>query len=325
MNRALLTLMALASLAMASYAKTALTADSAPLNWNDWQITVCSVQLEHEAAGKVAPSDSVYVVLDVLVKNLGNEGRAFIPQNSVKLMVNGRQYDGMDIEDTFLGDMENIQPGIARHRLCYFEVPTVVQVAPNTISVKFVQLFVDDKQIAVQQTEVNPEPSPTVRPMTTDTREQVTAREQASVATATPPPAPTPPQPAPYDFVLNVYKHFQNHDWQWLTRFTVDGRTNYFGHHRASNAFIAQDMRNDTARYGQWNVTYFKDTYWRELSNEYSHYWMGAMAYDHIDMISNVYEYGVRWHSARIRFTVGYAMGAGDGDLHIYAIIYQVL
>jgi hypothetical protein len=46
------------------------------------------------------------------------------------------------------------------------------------------------------------------------------------------------------------------------------------------------------------------------------------MIYDHKDMQSNVYETGVRWHQARVRFTVGYTNV--NQVLKIYALIYQV-
>jgi hypothetical protein len=47
------------------------------------------------------------------------------------------------------------------------------------------------------------------------------------------------------------------------------------------------------------------------------------MLYDRIDMQSDVYETGVRWHHARVRFTVGYTYV--NNVAKIYALIYQVL
>jgi hypothetical protein len=127
------------------------------------------------------------------------------------------------------------------------------------------------------------------------------------------------PAPAPvvhdYDWVVAVYEHYQNHDDVWLTAFAQDGHTNYFGKRHASNLAIALDMRNDALHYGRWKATYYVDTFYRDVTQ--------GITYDHIDMESSVYEYGVRWHSARVRFTVGYTY---DGSVpRIYALVYQVL
>jgi hypothetical protein len=74
-------------------------------------------------------------------------------------------------------------------------------------------------------------------------------------------------------------------------------------------------MRSDAGQYGQWKVTYYLESFYRDVT--------GGITYDHIDMESNVYEYGVRWHSAHVRFTVGYTY---DGSVpRIYALVYQVL
>jgi hypothetical protein len=142
--------------------------------------------------------------------------------------------------------------------------------------------------------------------------------------------APTPAQQQagsisvqPWDFIVNVWTHYSNYDTAWMTAFTQDGLTNYFGERKASNYRISWDMARDSRRYSQWHATYYPETFWRETSNEYSPNWQGPMIYDHIDMQSDVYESGVRWHHARVRFTVGYTYV--NQVLKIYALTYQVL
>ena len=49
--------------------------------------------------------------------------------------------------------------------------------------------------------------------------------------------------------MIAVDQAFDNHDWQTLTRFTVDGLVNYFGHRYATNAYIARDMQGDAHNY----------------------------------------------------------------------------
>ena len=65
-------------------------------------------------------------------------------------------------------------------------------------------------------------------------------------------------------------------------------------------------MSQDARHYSQWSVTYHLETFWREVSKEYSANWEGPMIYDHIEMVSRVYENGNRWHVAHVKFTVGY-------------------
>jgi len=120
-----------------------------------------------------------------------------------------------------------------------------------------------------------------------------------------------------------VWTHYSNYDSSWLTAFTQDGLTNYFGQRKASNYRISREMAGDSRRYSQWHATYYPETFWRETSNEYSPNWQGPMIYDHIDMQSDVYETGARWHHARVRFTVGYTYV--NQVLKIYALTYQVL
>ena len=190
------------------------------------------------------------------------------------------------------------------------------------------------KVVDGQLVDLGPAPTPTPTPMLTPspTPAQPTIIINNNVINSTPAPMPTP-APAqqhggsitvqPWDFIVDVWTHYSNYDSAWLTAFTQDELTNYFGQRRAGNYRIIRDMAADSRRYSQWHATYYPETFWRETSNEYSPNWQGPMIYDHIDMQSDVYEAGVRWHHARVRFTVGYTYV--NEVLKIYALTYQVL
>jgi hypothetical protein len=149
---------------------------------------------------------------------------------------------------------------------------------------------------------------------------------QAAVPAPTLAPAPEPQYrnvTHPWDFIVNVWNHYSNYDSEWLTTFTQDRETNYFGRPHASNYSIAVDMANDGRRYSQWHADFLPETFTREVSNEYSPRWQGPMVYDSIIMESDVYETGVRWHHARVRLTVGYTYI--NQVLKIYALIYKLV
>jgi hypothetical protein len=190
------------------------------------------------------------------------------------------------------------------------------------------------KVVDGQLVDLGPAPTstPTPAPTPSSTPAQPTIVINNNIINSTPAPVPTP-APAqqqdgstavqPWDFIVDVWTHYSNYDSSWITGFTQDGLTNYFGQRRASNYRIIRDMAGDSRRYSQWHATYYPETFWRESSNEYSPNWQGRMIYDHIDMRSDVYEIGVRWHHARVRFTVGYTYV--NQVLKVYALTYQVL
>jgi len=176
-----------------------------------------------------------------------------------------------------------------------------------------------------------PIPAPTPTPSPPSAQPTIIINNNIVNSPSAPVPAPPPAQQQggsipvlqPWDFIVDVWTHYSNYDSAWITAFTQDQMTNYFDQRRASNYRIIRDMAQDSRRYSQWRATYYPETFWRETSNEYSPNWQGAMIYDHIDMQSNVYENGDRWHHARVRFTVGYTHV--NHVLKIYALIYQVL
>jgi hypothetical protein len=186
------------------------------------------------------------------------------------------------------------------------------------------------KVVDGQLVDLGPTPAPTPTPTPTPVQPTIIINNNVMNSNPAPVPVPTPAQKQagsisvhPWDFIVDLWTHYSNYDSGWITDFTQDGLTNYFGQRRASNTTIIRDMTVDSRRYSQWHATYYPETFWRETSNECSPNWQGPMIYDHIDMQSDVYETGVRWHHARVRFTVGYTYV--NRVLKIYALSYQVL
>jgi hypothetical protein len=159
----------------------------------------------------------------------------------------------------------------------------------------------------------------------TEHPQETTAARSAAVS---PPPANAPEsstrRQSAASFVIAVDQAFDNHDWQTLTRFTVDGLVNYFGHRYATNAYIARDMQGDARNYAWVHSTPYPSTFTHEVSDEYSRRWNGAMLYDSINVYSEALEKSGRLHKATTRLTVGYTVDS-TGRIAIYSLTLKVL
>jgi hypothetical protein len=47
-------------------------------------------------------------------------------------------------------------------------------------------------------------------------------------------------------FIVKLIQALDERDWSLVTTYTIDGATDYFGHRRASNAFIRKDIEGVT-------------------------------------------------------------------------------
>jgi hypothetical protein len=124
-------------------------------------------------------------------------------------------------------------------------------------------------------------------------------------------------------FINNISQSFDKHDWSYVTRFTVSGNVNYFGHLGASNNFIVRDMLGDARNYAWVKSTTYPDSFTHEVSNEYSSRWSGPMIYDSITEYTEAMESNGRLHRASVRMTVGYTLV--NGSPNIYALVLKVL
>ena len=129
---------------------------------------------------------------------------------------------------------------------------------------------------------------------------------------------------SPESFVIAVDQAFDNHDWQTLTKLTVDGLVNYFGHRRATNAYIARDMQGDARNYAWVHSKPYPETFTHEISDEYSSNWNGPMLYDSINVYSEALERNGHIHKAMTRFTVGYTVDSAS-RVAIYSLTLKVL
>lgn len=84
-----------------------------------------------------------------------------------------------------------------------------------------------------------------------------------------------------YDFILSIFSAVNNHDWQALAPY-VAYPCNYFGERYMTMEKIRREMISDSHRYGNWRATYYPTSFSRQVSNQYSRYWVGPMIYDEI-------------------------------------------
>lgn len=160
----------------------------------------------------------------------------------------------------------------------------------------------------------------------TEKRPQETTSAPAAAVPSSPNSAPETSETGqpPASFVIAVDQAFDNHDWQTLTKFTVDGLVNYFGHRHATNAYIARDMQGDARNYSWVRSKPYPETFTHEVSNEYSSNWNGPMLYDSINVYSEALERNGRFHKAMTRFTVGYTVDSA-GRIAIYSLTLKVI
>jgi hypothetical protein len=138
-----------------------------------------------------------------------------------------------------------------------------------------------------------------------------------------PTPAPSVRASNSASFIAALSRAFDNHNWQTITSYTISGSVNYFGHLRASNAFIRQDMQGDARTYRWERSTVYPDTFTHEVSEEYSSRWDGPMVYDSITVYTEALENNGHLHKAKTRLTVGYTFQ--DQHISIYALVLKML
>jgi hypothetical protein len=102
------------------------------------------------------------------------------------------------------------------------------------------------------------------------------------------------------NIIIEVNQAIDSHDWRTLTQMTVDGLVNYSGHRHVTNAYIAQDMQNDSRTYERVHSTTYPNTFTHEVSDQYSSYWNGPMLYDSINVYSEAQERNGKLHRAMI-------------------------
>jgi hypothetical protein len=340
---------AIASLIMANTAKgenlqnAHLSADQYTFIWDHWDVRILDLSFRTRTSSgvmeqqEVASSDVIFVYVNMEVRNISHEGRAFIPQNSIKLILGANSYDAEDIDPGW-NNIKNIEPTLDRNRQCYFEVPRAE--LGDSFVLRFSEWLSDSQDIKVSVTFPSPPaPTPTPQPVVDSTPEPASTPTpiveatpqtvpQVPVTEATPVPRLAPresqAQPDPSMLLLlDVDKALNDHDWRTLTSYTADGLVNYFGKLHCSNVYIRHDMEQDAITYSGSHSTRYLDTFTHEVSNEYSPHWKGPMMYDSINVYSEVQERHGRLHKALSRLTVGYTLD--NGLPTIYSLTSKVL
>jgi hypothetical protein len=96
------------------------------LTWDNWGIDIYQVgytsQVPATVSNKEADEGSLFIRVDFTVKNLDRRSHPFSPQVNMKLLWDGREYDGQDI-DPGLANLDWVEPSVTKTRAAYFEVP----------------------------------------------------------------------------------------------------------------------------------------------------------------------------------------------------------
>jgi hypothetical protein len=128
-----------------------LTADQDNLNWDGWDVHIGALffltDLSDGLQQVYCAKDTIFIHLGFSVKNNNYDGEAFIPQNSIKIVIGDNAFDAADEQrDTF--DYEKyIEPTLVRVRKCYFEIPKAL--ATGSFVIRFSSPFEDSMDVHV--------------------------------------------------------------------------------------------------------------------------------------------------------------------------------
>jgi hypothetical protein len=126
--------------------------DKTQFQWDNWDVTIEKLFISENVQKfrvVTAPTDSVFVCLNLTVKNNSHSGKAFIPQNDLKLVLGNNEFDAADLDCS--GDepyYANIEPTLTRSRKCYFEVPKAL--LRDAFTIRFAALFVAETRVSVR-------------------------------------------------------------------------------------------------------------------------------------------------------------------------------
>lgn len=155
-------------------------------------------------------------------------------------------------------------------------------------------------------------PSPTPE----ETPDVITSQSTPVIPLTTQPEEPSSDHPQ--DLILKIEQYLNNHDFEGLAPYLVDGHLNYFGHRRCRLEYVQHDMGNDAINYPHSESKTYPDTFAHEVSTEYSPQWTGPMIYDSINVYSEITEKNGHLHRATTRLTVGYT--SHDNAILVYSL-----
>jgi hypothetical protein len=96
------------------------------LTWDNWGIDIYQVgytsQVSATVSNKEADEGSLFIRVDFTVKNLDRRSHPFSPQTNMKLLWDGREYDGQDIDPGW-ANLDWVEPSVTKTRAVYFELP----------------------------------------------------------------------------------------------------------------------------------------------------------------------------------------------------------
>jgi len=204
------------------------------LQWSGWLVKIDGLNfkssIERYGVKKAGP-DSIFVHLAMTVQNNKNHGEAFIPQNALKIVIGGNEYDAQDLDVGAVSYMGNIEPTLVRDRLCYFELPTS-QVG-NSLILRFKQFLTEEKAVKVTIADAPPPPTPAPTPepdLAYAGQQQMTDYDTNQKIVST-------PTPIPFRLTIDSAEADLNRAWQSLTseqRDRLSQEERNWTHHRNS-------------------------------------------------------------------------------------------
>jgi len=131
------------------------------LAWGDWEIIIEEPKLatsvtRYSQEQEAGPS-SVFLCLKLFVYNASHRGAAFTPQNTLKMIAGGNEFDAADLDES-LSYAKNIEPTLGEFRKCYFELPR--KLVSDSFLLRFGGFLTETKDVTISISTPTPTPTP---------------------------------------------------------------------------------------------------------------------------------------------------------------------
>jgi hypothetical protein len=130
------------------------------LEWTNWQIKINHLEFTNYVTRytgeQKAAADSIFVYMEMTVTNIGHKGNTFVPQNTLKIVKGGNEFDAADLDGVSESYVSNVEPTLSRERKCYFELP--LGVVKDSFIIRFSGFLTETKDIKISIS--TPDPTP---------------------------------------------------------------------------------------------------------------------------------------------------------------------
>jgi hypothetical protein len=95
---------------------------------------------------KNADATSILVYAELFVVNHAHEGRSFIPQDTLKIIIGDDEFDAADLDEK-ISYSSKIEPTLGEIRKCYFELPR--RLVTDSFIVRFGEFLSETKDVII--------------------------------------------------------------------------------------------------------------------------------------------------------------------------------